>query len=231
MVIQAPAKSGSSFFNYKGTHSVVLMAVCDAHYHFLMVDIGDSGHHSDGGVLSNSSFGKALLDGKLPFPQSQALPGTTSLALPYVIVADEAFPLQTNMFQPYPRRNLQESQSVFNYRLNRARRTIENAFGILAARWRIFHWPIIADPSHVVLFTKATIALHNLLWQCESSVYCPPGYTDSEDADRNVIRGAWQEEAENSTGMTSILYSSTNMHGTTAASVQNAFCEYFYSLQ
>ena len=27
---------------------------------FILVDVGDSGHHSDGGVLANSSFGQAL---------------------------------------------------------------------------------------------------------------------------------------------------------------------------
>lgn len=161
------------------------------------------------------------------------IPGTTSPVLPHVIVADEAFPLRTNMLRPYPGRNLpgSEKKSVYNYRLSRARRTIENAFGILSARWRIFRKPIIADPKNVVLYTKATIALHNFLRAHESSVYCPPGYTDSEDADRHIVRGAWRDEAESSTGLTSIQRSSTNMHATTAATVRDIFCEHFSSPQ
>ena len=138
IVIQAPSKSGSAFYNYKGSHSVVLMAVCDAHYHFLLVDIGDSGRHSDGGVLAHSDFGKALLERKLAFPEDCALPGTTSPQLPFTIVADKAFPLKPNIMRPYLGWNLPKEQNVFNYRLSRACRTIENAFGIQSARWRIF---------------------------------------------------------------------------------------------
>ena len=93
MVIQAPINAGSTFFNYKGTHSIVLLAVCDAHYHFILVDVGDAGCQSDGGVLANSEFGYVLENRTLDIPNDRPLPGTTEPNLPFVIVGDEAFPL------------------------------------------------------------------------------------------------------------------------------------------
>jgi hypothetical protein len=47
-----------SFHNYKGTHLVMLVAICDGHHRCITVDIGDAGHYNDGGILSNSEFGK-----------------------------------------------------------------------------------------------------------------------------------------------------------------------------
>ena len=57
VVMQAPARSGSSFYNYKKTHSIVLMAICNARYQFTVVDIGDIGRQSDGSVYANSNLG------------------------------------------------------------------------------------------------------------------------------------------------------------------------------
>ena len=90
VVIQAPACAGSTYFNYKGTH--------DAHYRFILVDIGDAGRHSDGGVLGNSEF---LEENKLSIPDGRPLLGTTQPIMPYAIVADEAFPLKTSIMRPY----------------------------------------------------------------------------------------------------------------------------------
>jgi len=41
--IQAPPNSGSAFHNYKSHFSLILMAIADARYRFIWVDIGDYG--------------------------------------------------------------------------------------------------------------------------------------------------------------------------------------------
>ena len=50
---------------------------------------------------------------------------------------------------------IQEHQRVYGYRLSRARRTIENGFGILSAKLRIFRRPIKAKEDLVDKITKA----------------------------------------------------------------------------
>ena len=42
---------------------------------FILVDVGDAGRHSDGGVLSHSTFGHALEQNMLHFPKPCGLPG------------------------------------------------------------------------------------------------------------------------------------------------------------
>lgn len=156
--VKAPANSGSLYFNYKKDFSIVLMACCDANYTFTMVDIGGYGSAHDSTLFRDSVFGQALEDQSLLTPQG------TSGGLPYVFVADEAFPLKQHIMRPYPGLNkLSNRQRIFNYRLSRARRCIESAFGILSARWRILLTTINADADNVDNIIKACVCLHNFI--------------------------------------------------------------------
>ncbi|KAJ8046639.1 hypothetical protein HOLleu_05387 [Holothuria leucospilota] len=60
-------------------------------------------------------------------------------------------------------------QRVFNYRLSQARRVIENAFGILARRFRVFLKPIPLQPENAQKVALAACVLHNFLQRHNSS--------------------------------------------------------------
>jgi hypothetical protein len=50
--IEAPANSGSVYFNYKKTFSIILPALVDANYNFIMID-GSFRRSRVGGVFSH----------------------------------------------------------------------------------------------------------------------------------------------------------------------------------
>ncbi|KAL8595199.1 hypothetical protein ACOMHN_043352 [Nucella lapillus] len=163
VVMRAPDNTGSLYFNYKGSFSTVLMALVDANLKFIYIDVGSYGRNSDGGIFAHS-MGKAMATNALKFPPDARLPYADNLGpLPYVVVADEAFPLSKHIMRPFPGRSLSLDKRIFNYRLSRARRIVENAFGVLAARWRIFHAKMAVAPQLANDIVKATIVLHNLL--------------------------------------------------------------------
>jgi hypothetical protein len=64
--MQAPDNSGSIYFNYKKTFSMVLLALVDGDYRFTVVDIGAYGKQSDGGIFSASELGRGLKNGTFP---------------------------------------------------------------------------------------------------------------------------------------------------------------------
>ena len=92
--------------------------------------------------------------------------------MPFVLVGDEAFPLQRHLMRPFPRRNvLANTQKIYNYRLSRARRIVENSFGILSQRFRVYNRRIYLDPPSVIAVAKATLVLHNYLTRPSDRIY------------------------------------------------------------
>ena len=131
----------------------------------------------------------------LNIPKLSPLPNSET-CLPFVFVGDDAFWLKENMMKPYPSQNRTLEEKVFDYRLSRARRIIENSFGIATARFRIFRRPINAKVSTVKSVTKAVVGLHSFLMKKNhegDNQYCPPNYID-RGKDDHVLPGDWRQE-------------------------------------
>ena len=101
-----------------------------------------------------------LLEGK-PLNEIFDLPG------------EEIFLFKPKLMRPFPGKNADEEQRVYNYRHGRPYRVIENAFGIFAARRRIFQKPIQATVKNVESYTLVYKARHNYLRLTENVHYCP----------------------------------------------------------
>lgn len=213
VVLQCPQKSGSFYFNYKGTFSIVLLAVVDADYKFRYVDVGCNGRISDGGVFKNSSLYGAIKNKTLNIPPPRVMEDNC-MQLPYVIVADDAFPLSPNIMKPYPFRNLSVEKRIYNYRLSRARRIVENAFGILSRRFQIFLSPMKIQPERAEKVILLACALHNLMEE-DSRSFSKNFLTNTDIIDKCEGKG-WLP-------LTSYPMNSSN----DAKKTREAFCTYF----
>lgn len=218
VLIRCPSRSGSEYFNYKNSFSVILMAVADANYCFTYIDVGTNGRVNDARAFSKSSLYKALKMNILQIPTEG------------VFVADDAFPLRTDILKPYSRTgNLTETQKVFNYRLSRARRIVENAFGILTSRFRVYEKLIPLAIQTVPKLDKATCSLHNWL-QKISDNYITVGNIDSEDIQKSCVnKGSWRQNPRN--GIANLINYASNNHKKSAANKRNVYAEKFMTTE
>ncbi|XP_055924482.1 uncharacterized protein LOC129956579 [Argiope bruennichi] len=188
VVIQCPNNTSAQFFNYKWTFSVVLLALVDAHYCFTFVDIGYQGRLSDGGVFNNSVLLTKLKMEQLKLPHDSKLQ-PLGKNLPCVFLGDSAFALSRHVMKPYPG-NFEKgsTQRIFNYRFSRARRVVENVFGIMTSVFRVFRKSTALQPDKVSDVTLACVLLHNFMRKSasSSSSYSTPGTFDTE-ADGEVV--------------------------------------------
>ena len=112
-------------------------------------------------MFSASSLKGSLDNNTLHLPPVETIRGIPN-KIHYHIVADDASPLSLNILKPYPQRNLDRPKRIFNYRLSRSRRVVENAFGILANRFREFLKTINLSPYKVTNANLAACCLHNV---------------------------------------------------------------------
>ncbi|XP_074039919.1 uncharacterized protein [Leptinotarsa decemlineata] len=194
IALQAPINSGSEYYNYKSHFSIVLFALVDANYNFIFADTGCQGRISDGGVFKHSTLHKRLQSNDLNIPTARSLPGRNQV-VEYVFLGDEAFPLCKHIMKPFSGTHQKGSmERIFNYLLSRARRIVENVFGISSAVFRILRKPMLLEPEKAELVVMTIVLLHNFLRRNKQSrtLYNPTGTFDA-DVDGQFVPGNWRE--------------------------------------
>jgi len=193
---------------------VVLQGVADTASGFIFVDMGAYGKQSDGGSFSASNLYHFLEDFESTLPKPASFEGSGT-EMPFVILGDEAYPLKTYLMKPLARKDLSCEECVFNYRLSRARRCIECAFGILRAKWRLLNKAIETNVSKADRTVRFICLLHNIIIGLEGTTH-----------DHSVLQATSQIRGSRQ-ARTNISCRSFSRSSKGAIDVRNAFKEYF----
>ncbi|KAG5884245.1 hypothetical protein JTB14_011734 [Gonioctena quinquepunctata] len=161
--------------SYKGTYTIILFAMVDANYCFTFIDVGHDGRGNDSTIFNNSNLKISLEQNLLDWPKGG------------LCVADDAFCLTPYCLKPFSHRGLTVEEQVLNYRLSRPRHVAENAFGILASRFRVFITPVPLNVNTTESLVKSACDIHNWLIQNSSRTYFPAGSVDNNDLNTGVI--------------------------------------------
>ena len=139
------------------------------------------------------------------------------------LLGDDALPLRYNLLRPYFSSNLERVLWIFNYRHSKARQIIENTFGILAARFRVFRRPVLSCLEAVTNINKACVALYNHVMAsknvAETNSYCRNRFLD-QDAWRN---GEWREIVKDDSGLIPLSRNCSNSYSRDAKVVRDMF--------
>jgi hypothetical protein len=162
--------------------------------------VGSNSRVKGGALFRNSTLNSAMENYLLNWPDNS------------VITGDDAFPLRNASLKTYSTVNLTLKQKIFNYHLSRARRDSENAFGILAERFRVFGRPIELKVSTIDLVIRSACCLHNWL-RMTSSNYISMGCLHYEDLDTGTFKeGHWRAEGNLGISPLGILLLITTVH-------------------
>jgi len=166
------------------------------------LDTGAYGKQSDGGTFYAFTFYHFLEDFESTLPKPASFEGSGT-EMPFVILGDEA------------RTDLSCEERVFNYRLSRARRYVECAFGILTAKWRLLKKAIGTSVNKAGRIVSCICLLHNIIIVLEETTHDPSLLQETSQ-----IRGSRQ-------GRTNIRGGSFSRSSKGAIVVRNAFKAYF----
>ena len=159
--ISTPQQNHASYINRKSYHSIVMQAIVDSSYLFRNIVVGWPGSVHDARVFSNSQLYALGCSGRLfPPDVKEEILGQE---IHPVILGDPAYPMLNWLLKGYPENvNTPRIQRRFNYRLSRARMTVENTFGRWKGRFPRFSKRLDMEVDGAVEVVAAACVIHNI---------------------------------------------------------------------
>jgi hypothetical protein len=152
--IQEPCRGSvpnpSTYFNRKGFFALSVQAMCDSRYCFTFASAISPGSTHDSTSFAMSSLSRLLCS------SNGLVPG-------YWVAADDAYVCSERVMTPWPGRNLSKAKDAFNYWQSSARIHIEQAFGMLVARWGVLWRPLRVSIEKVGQVAIVCMKLHNYI--------------------------------------------------------------------
>ena len=134
------------------------MGMVDARHRFVWASCGFAGNSHDSIIFQSTNLWSKITCGQTIPDIGKDVEGVN---VPQRILGDSAFPFQSWLMKPYTSAVLTPSQQYSNYRLSKARMSIEEAYGELKGRWRVLQRKC-ESAQEVRDNALAYIVLHNI---------------------------------------------------------------------
>ncbi|XP_044184341.1 protein ALP1-like [Acropora millepora] len=153
-------QANKEYHNFKNFYSIVLMGMVDARHRFVWASCGfPENSHDSIIIFQSTNLWSEITYGQTIPDIGKDVEGDN---VPPLILGDSAFPFRSWLMKPYTSAVLTPSQKYYNYRLSRARMSIEEAYGELKDRWRVLQRKCESAQEEVRDNTLACIVLHNI---------------------------------------------------------------------
>ncbi|CAJ0600619.1 unnamed protein product [Cylicocyclus nassatus] len=171
VAIKKPNGCADDYLNYKNLQSIVLLAICDAEYRFLLFDVGIPGSRGDTSAFKNSSIYTFLSECDDLFPETTDLGGVGPVQ--YHILSDDGMGDGSRYIEPFSGRAANTgSKQRFNKKHLSARATMTKAVEMLQRRFSVLQKPLQLEPNRGGKLVTALLILHNLVaWEQNVAEY------------------------------------------------------------
>ncbi|CAF1619195.1 unnamed protein product [Adineta ricciae] len=144
----------SDFFTW-----VVMLATVNSDLLFTYVNVGAPGRCNDASIYSRCILSEIIED---PIYSKYSMK-VNNVAIQSHLIADSAFALNKTLLKPFAYRvDMPKPHSTFNYRLSRARCSVERAFGALKNRFRLLHRKLEFDLKNTINIIKTAAILRDI---------------------------------------------------------------------